>query len=70
MGGWKKVPVMKVNYFGMGMYISQGEHIVCLKYHTPYLRVGLIIMATGAISCCIVLKILQRMPVRLTFFAI
>lgn len=50
----KRVPVMKVNHFGMGMHISQGEHTVYLKYHTPYLRIGLVMMAAGAISCCLV----------------
>lgn len=51
----KKVPVMKVNHFGMGIYISQGEHSICLKYHTPYLRIGLVLMAAGVIGCCIIL---------------
>ena len=46
----KKVPVMKVNHFGMGMYISQGEHSICLQYHTPFLRTGLVLMAAGAIG--------------------
>lgn len=47
----KEAPVMKVNHFGMGMYISQGTHSVCLKYHTPYMRIGLIMMAAGVIGC-------------------
>lgn len=52
----KKVPVMKVNHFGMGMYITPGEHSICLKYHTPFLRTGFVLMAAGVISCGIILR--------------
>lgn len=51
----EKVPVLKVNHFGMGLYIPKGEHSVRLKYHTPYLRPGLVLMAAGAIGCCVLL---------------
>lgn len=48
----QEVSLMKVNHFGMGVYIPQGEHTICLQYRTPYLRTGLILMAAGVICCC------------------
>lgn len=64
----EKTPVMKVNHFGMGLYISQGEHYVCLKYHTPYLQLGLVMMVAGVIGCCAILGWERRKTLlRLTF---
>lgn len=56
-GGWKAAvdgkaaEILKTNDFGMGVYILPGEHAVELEYHTPYFRLGLILMIVGILGC-------------------
>lgn len=58
--GWKawvdgeKATILKTNHFGMGIYLTPGEHSIRLEYHTPYLRSGLLLMAAGVLGCCAV----------------
>lgn len=56
-GGWKAVidgkeaEIRETNDFGMGVYILPGEHTVEFEYHTPYARLGLLLMVIGILSC-------------------
>lgn len=47
----KDTAMIKANRFGMGIPVSMGEHTVLLKYHTPYLRLGLVLMILGSCIC-------------------
>lgn len=51
----KQTEVVKTNNFGMGFFITPGEHTVELVYHTPYMRLGTMFMAFGIMLCTIVL---------------
>lgn len=58
--GWKvyvdgkEDKILKVNHFGMGIWLEQGEHKIAFMYHTPYLRIGIGLMILGIICCLIV----------------
>ncbi len=51
--GWKvyvdgeQVDTFESNKYFLGIYITKGEHIVELKYETPYLKVGAVISIIG-----------------------
>lgn len=53
--GWKvyvdgeQVDTFESNKYFLGIYITKGEHIVELKYETPYLKVGAVISISGII---------------------
>lgn len=51
----KKTKVIKTNDFGMGFFITPGKHTVELVYHTPYMRLGGILMIFGLAGCIAIL---------------
>ena len=59
--GWEasvngeKTDVLKVNGFGMGICVGEGEHEVEFRYHTPYMRLGTVLMFIGIIACSAIL---------------
>ena len=58
--GWKAkvdgkdAEILKTNDFGIGICLTPGEHSVELRYHTPYLRMGIVLMVLGMLGCGIV----------------
>lgn len=46
--------ICKVNHFGMGLLLEQGEHRIEFVYHTPYLRMGIGLMVLGMICCLVI----------------
>lgn len=58
--GWKvyvdgeEEKILKVNYFGLGLLLGQGEHRIEFVYQTPYLRMGIGLMFLGIICCLII----------------
>lgn len=65
--GWKvyiddkKVDTIKVNNSMLGFYINEGKHTIKIKYHTPYLTIGLLSSILGVgILIIIVLKEKKR----------
>lgn len=61
--GWEafvdgeKTEIVKTNNLGMGFFMTPGKHRVELVYHTPYLRLGLILMVVGIIGCIIGIRL-------------
>ena len=59
--GWQayvdgeKEEIIRVNHFGLGLLLGQGEHRIEFVYHTPYVRVGVGVMVLGII-CCVIIK--------------
>ncbi|GFI69940.1 hypothetical protein IMSAG249_01765 [Lachnospiraceae bacterium] len=59
--GWEayingeKIEILKVNGFGMGICMGEGKHVVEFQYHTPYMRLGMMLMFTGIIACSVIL---------------
>lgn len=64
--GWEalvdgeKTEIVRTNDFGMGFLITPGEHRVELVYHTPYLRLGIVLMVAGIIGCIAVAVFLRN----------
>lgn len=55
--GWRarvdgdEVKIVKANDFGMGICMNKGEHTIELIYHTPYIRLGIVLMVLGIVGC-------------------
>lgn len=64
--GWEasvngeKADILKINDFGMGLYVRQGEYAVEFRYHTPYMRLGIVLMFIGIIACFAILAYDKR----------
>ena len=39
----KKADLLQANIMHMGLFVEQGEHVIELKYETPFLKTGLLI---------------------------
>lgn len=46
--------ILKVNHFGLGLLLKQGEHGIEFVYHTPYIRLGVGLMVFGVIFCIVI----------------
>ena len=46
----KEVPTLNVNKYFLGIEIDKGRHEIELKYHTPYIKEGIILSIVGLIT--------------------
>ena len=60
----EKVTSLVTNQYFLGAYLSKGSHEIELRYHTPWLKEGIVISIISGIVC-LVLSILYKHKLRL-----
>ena len=65
-GGWKayidntEVEMLNVNTMYSGIYLTNGEHTIELRYSTPYLQQGMVLSIVGLCLFCVIIVFYEK----------